>query len=149
MSLNKVCLIGNVGKDPEIRTTQNGGKIANFSLATAESWKDKSTGEKKTKTEWHKIVVYQENLVNIIEKYVKQGSKLYIEGALQTRKWTDKKTNEDKYTTEIVLQGYQCKIEMLSDSKSDNEGESKPVKSKAKPAKQEVEDEGGFDEVPF
>ena len=153
MSLNQVCLIGNVGQDPEIKSTQDGKKIANFSLATTEGWKDKSSGEKKTKTEWHKIVVFQDNLVKIIESYVKKGSKLYLQGSLQTRKWTDKKTNEDKYITEIILQGYACKIEMLGDAKNndnDEEEEVKPIKSKTKPTtKQNEEEEENFDEVPF
>ena len=101
-SINKVTLLGNVGKDPEIKTFQNGGKVANFSLATSESWKDKATGEKKSKTEWHNIVVQNQNLVEIVGKFVKKGSKLLIEGKLETRKWTTKE-GVDKYTTEIVL----------------------------------------------
>ncbi len=103
MSLNKVTLIGFVGQDPEIRATQYGREIASFSLATTESWKDKSSGERKEKTEWHKIVVFSQGLTGIIKNYVKKGSKLYIEGSLVTRKWTDK-NGVEKYTTEIVLQ---------------------------------------------
>ena len=111
-SLNKVILIGNLGNDPEIRNTNDGREIANFSLATSESWKDKVTGEKKEKTEWHRIVCFNEGLVKIIKEYVKKGTKLYIEGQLQTRKWLDN-TNQEKYTTEVVLQGYNANLILL------------------------------------
>lgn len=111
-SVNKVILIGNVGKDPEIRTFGNGGKVANFSIATSESWKDKNSGERKEKTDWHNIAVFNDGLVGVIERYVKKGSKLYIEGKLQTRKWQDRDGN-DKYTTEVVLQGYGGTLTML------------------------------------
>jgi single-strand DNA-binding protein len=111
-SLNKVTLIGNLGRDPEIRTTNDGKEIANFSLATSESWKDKVTGEKKEKTEWHRIVCFNEGLVKIIKEYVKKGTKLYIEGQLQTRKWLDN-ANQEKYTTEVVLQGYNANLVLL------------------------------------
>lgn len=119
MSINKIILLGNVGGDPQIRTTQDGKKIATFSLATSDKWKDKQSGEQRNKTEWHKIVVYNENLANIIEKYVSKGSKLYIEGSLQTRKWTGN-DGAEKYTTEIILQGYGCKIEIV-DNKNQSE----------------------------
>ena len=111
-SLNKVILIGNLGNDPEIRSTNDGREIANFSLATGESWKDKVTGEKKEKTEWHRIVCFNEGLVKVIKEYVKKGTKLYIEGQLQTRKWLDS-TNQEKYTTEVVLQGYNANLILL------------------------------------
>ncbi|WP_418152831.1 single-stranded DNA-binding protein [Litorimonas sp. RW-G-Af-16] len=111
-SVNKVILVGNVGNDPEIRTFGNGGKVANLSLATSESWRDKQSGEKKEKTEWHRVAVFGEGLVGVIERYVKKGSKLYIEGKLQTRKWQDRDGN-DKYTTEIVLQGPGMNLTML------------------------------------
>jgi single-strand DNA-binding protein len=111
-SVNKVILIGNVGKDPEIRTFGNGGKVANFSIATSETWKDRNSGERKEKTEWHNIAVFNDGLVGVIERYVKKGSKLYIEGKLQTRKWQDRDGN-DKYTTEVVLQGYGGTLTML------------------------------------
>ena len=111
-SVNKVILVGNVGNDPEIRTFGNGGKVANLSLATSENWRDKQSGEKKEKTEWHRIAVFNDGLVGVIERYVKKGSKLYIEGKLQTRKWTDN-NGQDKYTTEIVLQGYNSTLTML------------------------------------
>jgi len=111
-SVNKVILVGNLGNDPEIRTFGNGGKVANFSIATSESWRDKQSGEKREKTEWHRIAVFGEGLVGVIERYVKKGSKLYIEGKLQTRKWQDRDGN-DKYTTEVVLQGPGTTLTML------------------------------------
>lgn len=118
MSINKVILIGNVGNDPDIRTMQNGKQIANLSIATSQRWKDKTTNEYKDKTEWHSIVVYNELLVNIVSNYITKGTKLYIEGSLQTRKWQDKNGN-DKYTTEIVLQGYNSTLIILN-NKSDS-----------------------------
>lgn len=119
MAINKVLLIGNVGRDPEIRTVNNGGEIALFSLATTDSWKDKSTGERKDKTEWHRIVVYNSGLVGIVKSYVKKGSKLYIEGSLQTRKWVDNQGVE-RQVTEVVLQGYNCNIQMLDSKPNSN-----------------------------
>jgi single-strand DNA-binding protein len=119
-SINKVTLLGNVGKDPEIRSFQNGGKVANFTLATSESWKDKATGEKKSKTEWHNIAVHNENLVGIVEKFVKKGAKLHIEGKLETRKWTTKEGTE-RYTTEIVLYPYSGEIILLDAKASADE----------------------------
>lgn len=113
MSLNKVTIIGNLGRDPEIRSTSDGKEIANFSVATSESWKDKTTGEKKDKTEWHKVVCFHDGLVNLIKNYVKKGTKLYIEGQLKTRKWTDENDNE-KYITEIVMQGFNSKLIFLN-----------------------------------
>ncbi|AZL15496.1 single-stranded DNA-binding protein [Rickettsiales endosymbiont of Stachyamoeba lipophora] len=115
-SINKVILVGNVGKDPEIRTTQDNKEIANFPIATSESWRDKATGERRDRTEWHRIVIFNEGLVNIIKNYVHKGSKLYIEGSLHTRKWNDN-SGVEKYTTEIVLQGYNCTLTIL-DSKN-------------------------------
>ena len=121
MSINKVILVGNVGQDPEIRLTQDGREISNFSLATTESWKDKSSGEKKERTEWHKISVFSQGLVNIIKQYVKKGSKLYIEGALQTRKWKDGNGIE-KYSTEIVLQNYNSTLQILDSRERGEKG---------------------------
>lgn len=118
-SLNKVILIGNLGNDPEIRSTNDGREIANFSLATSESWKDKVTGEKKDKTEWHRIVCFNEGLVKIIKGYVKKGTKLYIEGQLQTRKWLDN-ANQEKYTTEVVLQGYNAHLVLLGSNNNNS-----------------------------
>ena len=111
-SLNKVILIGNVGKDPEIRTTNDGREIASFSLATGESWKDRATGERKERTEWHRIVVFNEGLIGVIKNYVQKGSKLYLEGNLQTRKWQDQE-GKDRYTTEVVLQNYTGNLTLL------------------------------------
>jgi single-strand DNA-binding protein len=111
-SLNKVMLIGNVGKDPEVRSFANGGKVCSFSLATSENWKDKNSGERREKTDWHNISIFNENLVRIVEQYVKKGSKLYIEGSLQTRKWQDQ-SGADKYTTEVVLQNFNGTLVLL------------------------------------
>jgi single-strand DNA-binding protein len=111
-SVNKVILVGNLGKDPEIRRTQDGRPIANLSVATSETWRDKNTGERKEKTEWHRVVVFNEGLCKVIEQYLKKGSKVYLEGALQTRKWTDKDGHE-KYSTEVVLQGFNSTLTML------------------------------------
>ncbi len=111
-SVNKVILIGNVGKDPEIRRTQDGRPIASLTLATSESWRDKNTGEKKEKTEWHRVVVFNEGLCKVVEQYVKKGAKLYIEGQLQTRKWQNKE-GQDQYSTEVVLQGFNGSLTML------------------------------------
>ena len=119
-SLNKVVLIGNLGRDPEIRTTSDGREIANFSIATSESWKDKATGERKDKTEWHRVVVFSEGLVRVIKNYVKKGSKLYIEGQLQTRKWMDNE-NQERYTTEVVLQNFNSTL-ILLDSRGESSG---------------------------
>ncbi len=115
-SVNKVILIGNLGADPEIRHTQDGRPIANLSIATSESWRDRNTGERKEKTEWHRVVIFSEGLAKIVEQYLKKGSKVYIEGQLQTRKWTDQSGN-DKYSTEVVLSGFNGTLTML-DSRS-------------------------------
>ena len=111
-SVNKVILVGNVGRDPEIRSTQDGTKVANLSLATSENWRDKNTGERKERTEWHRVVIFNERIADVVEKYVKKGAKLYIEGAIQTRKWTDN-TGAEKYTTEVVLQRFRGELTML------------------------------------
>ncbi len=111
-SVNKVILVGNLGRDPEIRTFQNGGRVASFSIATSESWKDKASGERKERTEWHRISVMNDNLVTICERYLKKGAKVYIEGQLETRKWTDK-DGQEKYTTEVVLRPYRGELTML------------------------------------
>ena len=111
-SVNKVILVGNLGRDPEIRNTQDGKRIATFSIATSETWKDRATGERKEKTEWHRVVVFNDGLSSVVEKYVRKGSKLYIEGQLQTRKWTDD-SGQEKYTTEVVLTGFKGELAML------------------------------------
>jgi single-strand DNA-binding protein len=111
-SVNKVILVGNLGKDPETRRLQSGDPVVNFSLATSESWRDKASGERKEKTEWHRVVIFNKNLAEVAEKYLRKGSKVYIEGALQTRKWTDK-DGAEKYSTEIVLQNFRGELTML------------------------------------
>jgi single-strand DNA-binding protein len=111
-SVNKVILIGNLGADPEIRRTQDGRPIANLRIATSESWRDKATGERREKTEWHRVVIFNEGLCKIAEQYLKKGSKVYLEGALQTRKWQDK-DGQDRYSTEVVLQGFNATLTML------------------------------------
>jgi single-strand DNA-binding protein len=111
-SVNKVILIGNLGRDPESRTFQNGGKVVNLRIATSENWKDKSTGERKERTEWHSVAIFNEGLANVAERYLKKGSKVYIEGQLQTRKWQDQ-SGQDRYSTEVVLQGFNGNLTML------------------------------------
>ena len=112
-SLNKVLLIGRLGADPEIKQMVNGKSVARLSLATSQSWKDKNTGEKKEKTEWHRVVVFNEGLVNVVQQYLKKGAQVYIEGQLTTRKWKDEQSGQDKYSTEIVIQGYNSSLTML------------------------------------
>ena len=119
-SLNKVLLIGRLGADPEIKQMVNGKSVARLSLATSQSWKDKNTGEKKEKTEWHRIVVFNEGLVNVVQQYLKKGANVYIEGQLSTRKWKDEATGQDKYSTEVVLQGYNSSLTMLDSKNSSN-----------------------------
>jgi single-strand DNA-binding protein len=113
-SLNKVLLIGRLGADPEIKQMVNGKSVARLSLATSNTWKDKNTGEKKEKTEWHRVVIFNEGLVNVVQQYVKKGAQVYIEGQLTTRKWRDEKAGVDKYSTEIVLQGFNSSFKILS-----------------------------------
>lgn len=119
-SLNRVMLIGNLGQDPDIRSMQNGGRVCNLSIATSESWKDRNTGERKEKTEWHRVVVFNEGLVGVIENYVKKGSKVFIEGQLETRKWQDQ-NGQDKYSTEVVIKNFNGGLTML-DGRNDNQG---------------------------
>src|SRR5436305_4382007 len=111
-SVNKVILVGNLGKDPEVRRMQDGRPVVNMSVATSESWRDKATGERKEKTEWHRVVVFNEGLAKVAEQYLKKGAKVYVEGALQTRKWTDQ-SGVEKYSTEVVLQGFNSNLTML------------------------------------
>ena len=115
-SLNKVLLIGRLGADPEIKQMVNGKNVARLSVATSQSWKDKSTGERKEKTEWHRIVIFNEGLVNVVQQYLKKGAQVYIEGQLSTRKWKDEQSGQDKYSTEIVIQGYNSSLTMLGGS---------------------------------
>ena len=152
MSINKVILVGNVGQDPEIRSISDGREIANFSLATSESWKDKNSGEKKEKTEWHRVVIFSQGLVNIVKNYVKKGTKLYVEGALQTRKWTDNQGVE-KYTTEIVLQNFNSSLQILDSRERSGGGSSySPEYSQNKSRDnnhQDIHVEESDDEIPF
>lgn len=140
-------LIGNVGQEPEIRVTQDGREIASFSIATSESWKDKSTGEKREKTEWHRIVVFSQGLVGIIKNYVHKGSKIYLEGSLQTRKWTDNQGVE-KYTTEIVLQNFNSTLQIL-DSRGDSGAKSSNESYSDNKSAKDVSVEETDDEIPF
>jgi single-strand DNA-binding protein len=126
-SVNKVILIGNLGADPEIRRTQDGRPIANLRVATSESWRDKATGEQREKTEWHRVVIFNEGLCRIVEQYLKKGSKVYLEGQLQTRKWQDQ-SGQDRYTTEVVLQGFNATLTML-DSRASGGTEDRPGRS--------------------
>ena len=119
-SLNKVQLIGRLGADPEVKQMVNGKSVARLSLATSQSWKDRNTGEQKEKTEWHHIVVFNEGLVNVVQQYLKKGAQVYIEGQLSTRKWKDEQSGQDKYSTEIILQGYNSTLTMLGGSSSNN-----------------------------
>ena len=154
-SVNKVILLGNVGKDPEIRSTQSGSKLASFSIATSKRWKDKSTQEQREKTSWHNVVAFSEGLVDIIEKYVKKGSKIYIEGELQTRKWQDSDGN-DKYTTEIILQGYNSNLTLLDSRNSGQQNISSENQNSAvndtSSSKNELDNsqkEDSEDDIPF
>lgn len=142
-SLNKVILIGNLGRDPEIRSTSDGKEIANFSIATSESWKDKMTGDRKDKTEWHRVVCFNEGLVRVIKNYVKKGTKLYIEGQLQTRKWVDN-DNQEKYTTEVVLQNYNSNLILL-----DSRGEAIPNQPGSTNNNPTFDNSDLDDEIPF
>ena len=117
-SLNKVLLIGRLGADPEIKQMVNGKSVARLSLATSQSWKDKNTGEKKEKTEWHRIVVFNEGLVYVVKEYLKKGAQIYVEGQISTRKWKDEKSGQDKYSTEVVIQGYNSSLTMLGGGSS-------------------------------
>ena len=120
-SVNKVILVGNLGRDPEVRHTNDGNKIVNFSIATSETWKDRQSGERRERTEWHRIVIFNENLGNVAEQYLRKGSKVYIEGQLQTRKWTDQ-SGQEKYTTEVVLQRFRGELQMLDSRNSGGDG---------------------------
>jgi single-strand DNA-binding protein len=120
-SVNKVILVGNLGKDPEVRRLTSGDPVVNLSIATSESWRDKASGEKKEKTEWHRVVIFNKNLADVAEKYLKKGAKVYVEGQLQTRKWTDK-DGAEKYSTEVVLQNFRGELTMLDGRSGGGEG---------------------------
>ena len=151
-SVNKVIILGNLGRDPEIRSMQSGSKMASFSIATSKRWKDKSTQEQKEKTSWHNIVVFGDGLVDIVEKYVKKGSKLYVEGELQTRKWQDKDQN-DRYTTEVVLQGYNCNLTLLDSRNNSNNVDQQPSSndqiSDNSPSIESADSQDSEDDIPF
>jgi single-strand DNA-binding protein len=157
-SVNKVILVGNVGKDPEVRHTQDGKSIVQLSIATSENWRDKATGERKEKTEWHRVVIFNENIAKIAEQYVKKGTSLYIEGQLQTRKWTDK-DGVEKYTTEVVLQNFNGNLTLLGSKQGggdaaaagggDDFGMSSPMDRPRGGAKQSFARNELDDEVPF
>ena len=146
-SLNKVLLIGRLGADPEIKQMVNGKSVARLSLATSQSWKDKNTGEKKEKTEWHRVVVFNEGLVSVVQQYLKKGSQVYIEGQLTTRKWQDEKTGTDKYSTEIVIQGYNSSLTMLGGSNQNSNFSQE--KTKKVDDNSEINQNELDDEIPF
>ena len=149
-SLNKVLLIGRLGADPEVKQMVNGKSVARLSLATSNSWKDKNTGEKKEKTEWHRIVVFNEGLVNVIQQYVKKGTQLYIEGQLATRKWKDEKSGVDRYSTEVVLQGFNSTFTILSSKNSENTNlQESPENKSSLPNDENVPSSDLDDEIPF
>ena len=149
-SLNKVQLIGRLGADPDIKQMVNGKNVARLSIATSQTWKDKSSGERKEKTEWHRVVIFNEGLVNVVQQYVKKGAQVYIEGQLTTRKWTDEKSGTDKYSTEVVLQGFNSSFKILSSKNSQIEsiGEDKNEKS-ALPNDENISTNDLDDEIPF
>ena len=150
-SLNKVLLIGRLGADPEIKQMVNGKSVARLSLATSQSWKDKSTGEKKEKTEWHRIVVFNEGLVNVVQQYLKKGAQIYVEGQLSTRKWKDEQSGQDKYTTEILIQGYNSSLTMLGGSSGgiQNDNTSQSISKNFDDKSQVQQNDLDDDEIPF
>ena len=148
-SLNKVLLIGRLGADPEIKQMVNGKNVARLSLATSQSWKDKNTGEKKEKTEWHRIVVFNEGLVNVVQQYLKKGAQIYVEGQISTRKWKDEQTGQDKYSTEIILQGYNSTLTMLGGSNSNNQVSSSSNKNNDFDQTNQQSSSDLDDEIPF
>ena len=149
-SLNKVLLIGRLGADPDIKQMVNGKSVARLSIATSNTWKDKNTGEKKEKTEWHRIVIFNEGLVNVVQQYVKKGAQVYIEGQLSTRKWKDEKSGTDKYSTEVGLQGFNSAFKILSSKNNqiENIQDNSPEKSSL-PNEENVPSNDLDDEIPF
>ena len=149
-SLNKVLLIGRLGADPEVKQMVNGKNVARLSLATSNTWKDKNTGEKKEKTEWHRVVIFNEGLVNVVQQYVKKGTQVYIEGQLTTRKWKDEKAGIDRYSTEIVLQGFSSTFKILSSKNSQVENLQENTSEKSSlPDDQNIVSNDLDDEIPF
>ena len=147
-SLNKVLLIGRLGADPEIKQMVNGKSVARLSLATSQSWKDKNSGEKKEKTEWHRIVVFNEGLVNVVQQYLKKGAQIYVEGQLTTRKWKDEQSGQDKYSTEIVIQGYNSSLTMLGGNNQANNIPSQDNGKSIEDTSQEISKDL-HDDIPF
>ena len=148
-SLNKVLLIGRLGADPEIKQMVNGKNVARLSLATSQSWKDKNTGEKKEKTEWHRIVVFNEGLVNVVQQYLKNGAQVYIEGQLSTRKWKDEQSGQDKYSTEILIQGYNSSLTMLGGGGGIQNDNSSQAFSNNSDEGSQAKQDNLDDEIPF
>ena len=148
-SLNKVQLIGRLGADPEIKQMVNGKSVARLSIATSQSWKDRNTGEKKEKTEWHRIVVFNEGLVNVVQQYLKKGAQIYIEGQLSTRKWKDEQSGQDKYSTEVILQGYSSTLTMLGGSNQNNIDSSPQAKNNDFDQTNQQNNNDLDDEIPF
>ena len=149
-SLNKVQIIGRLGADPEIKQMVNGKNVARLSVATSQSWKDKSSGERKEKTEWHRVVIFNEGLVNIVQQYLKKGANVYLEGQLSTRKWRDEKSGQDKYSTEIVLQGYNSSLTMLGGKNNSNNSKDISQEKSSLPNDQISQDNSDLDdEIPF
>ena len=149
-SLNKVLLIGRLGADPEIKQMVNGKSVARLSVATSNTWKDKNTGEKKEKTEWHRVVIFNEGLVNVVQQYVKKGSQVYIEGQLTTRKWKDEKAGVDKYSTEVILQGFNSSFKILSNKSNQIENLQEDTGEKSSlPKDENIPSNDLDDEIPF
>ncbi len=150
-SLNKVLLIGRLGADPEIKQMVNGKNVARLSLATSQTWKDKNTGEKKEKTEWHRIVVFNEGLVNVVKQYLKKGAQIYVEGQLSTRKWKDEQSGQDKYSTEILIQGYNSSLTMLGRGSGgiQNDNTSQAISKNSDDKSQVQQNDQDDDEIPF
>ena len=150
-SLNKVLLIGRLGADPEIKQMVNGKNVARLSVATSQTWKDKNTGEKKEKTEWHRIVVFNEGLVNVVQQYLKKGAQIYVEGQLSTRKWKDEKSGQDKYSTEILIQGYNSSLTMLGGGSGgiQNDNTSQAISKNSDDKSQVQQNDQDDDEIPF
>ena len=149
-SLNKVLLIGRLGADPEIKQMVNGESVARLSLATSNTWKDKNTGERKEKTEWHRVVIFNEGLIKVVQQYVKKGAQVYVEGQLSTRKWTDEKSGQDKYSTEIVLQGYNSTFTILSGKNTQSTSVQDSTTSKsALPNDENISSNDLDDKIPF
>ena len=150
-SLNKVQLIGRLGADPDIKQMVNGKSVARLSVATSQSWKDKSSGERKEKTEWHRVVIFNEGLVNVVQQYLKKGANIYVEGQLNTRKWKDEASGQDKYSTEVVLQSYNSTLTMLDSRNVKTEGENLVSENKSSLPKDNLNQETSDldDEIPF